>query len=118
MGRDALPDGVTMALRQGPRNLVGEQPARTPLEVAERLREKTRQLRGGANRRRAAAEAERVLVARSATTRAEPAPSPRNERGQPPTRSRPERAQRLTEKLRRLQGAAIRRRIEAKTLSA
>ena len=108
-----------MALRREPRNLAGEKPTRTPQEVAERLREKMRELRGGANRRRAAAEASRVLAVRSAAAaRTGQALTPRNEKGEAPTRSRQETAERLTEKLRRQHGGATRRRIAAKTISA
>lgn len=105
-----------MARRQGPRNAVGEPPTRTPREVVERLGEKMQELGGGANRRRAAAEASRVLVARSAPARG--ALTPRNEEGEPPTRSRQETAERLAEKQRRQRGAATRRRIAAKIGSA
>lgn len=118
MGHDVSLDGVRVALREGPRNLVGERPARTALEVAERLRGKMRELRGGANRSRAAAEAERVLDARSATARAGRARTPQNEEGEPPTRSRQETTERLVRKLRGLHGTANRRRVETKTISA
>lgn len=107
-----------MARQQGPRNVAGEQPTRTPQAVAERLREKMRELRGEANRRRAAAEASRVLVARSTPSApARQQMTPRNEEGQAPTRSPHEMAVRLAEKLRRQRGAANRRRIEAKIAS-
>lgn len=102
-----------MARQQEPRNVEGERPTRTPVEVAERLREKGRKLHGEANRRRAAAEASRVLVARSAA-RTRPAVTPRNEEGEAPTRSPRERAERLAEKLGRQHGGATRRRIAAK----
>lgn len=107
-----------MALRRGPRNVVGELPTRTPLEAAERLRGKMRELHGGANRRRATAEAARVLVTRSTTVSTGRALTPRNEDGESPTRSLQETAERLAEKLGRLHGAAIRRRIAAKAFSA
>ena len=104
---------------QEPRNAGGEPPTRTPREVAERLREKMRTLHGGANRRKAVAEAARVLIARSTPRAGEKrALGPRNDLGEPPTRTLRETSERLAEKLRRQQGAAIRRRIAAKVRSA
>lgn len=104
-----------MAQQQGPRNVEGEEPTGTPAEVAERLWAKMRDLRGEANRRRAAAEAGRVLLARSALTRpSEQARTPRNEEEEAPTRSAQETAERLAEKLRQQHGGANRRRIAAK----
>lgn len=104
-----------MAQQQGPRNVEGEEPTRTPGEVAERLWAKMRDLRGDANRRRAATEAGRVLLARSALTRpSEQTLTPRNEEEEAPTRSPQETAERLAEKLRQQRGAANRRRIAAK----
>lgn len=46
-----------------PTNSCGQDPSRNANEAAERLREKMRDLRGGANRARAQAEAQRVLAA-------------------------------------------------------
>lgn len=103
--------------RQEPRNVEGELPTRTPRDVAERLQEKMRELRGEANRRRAAAEASRVLVGRSTRVRTEQGLTPRNDEGEPPTRSPLETAERLAEKLRRQHGDANRRRIAAKISS-
>lgn len=106
-----------MALKEGPVNAEGEPPTRTPREVVERLGQKMLELGGGANRRRAAAEASRVLILRS-TPSAREAITPRNEQGEPPTRSPQERAERLAEKQRRQRGSANRRRIAAKIVAS
>ncbi len=45
-----------------PMNACGQAPTHDSDEVARRLREKMHELRGGANRRRAQAELERVLA--------------------------------------------------------
>lgn len=48
-------------MQQAPLNVQGQMPTRGPVESAERLRVKIRELRGRANRRLAEAELRRVL---------------------------------------------------------
>lgn len=97
-------------MTQQPHNAEGEVPSRTAREAASRLNEKIRELRGEANRRRAIAEAARVLGVGDQLT-------PRNEEGEAPTSTAREAAARLEGKMLQQRGSANKRRTAAKIRS-
>lgn len=104
-------------MRQQPHNVEGEVPTRTASEAAARLSAKMRGFRGEANRRRATAEATRLLAAQGGSRARGTELTPRNEEGQAPTSMARETAARLQEKMLRQRGGANKQRSAAKISS-